>query len=157
MIGAGRPPKPRMLKILQGNPGRRPLNKNEPQPAPLDLPKPPKHLRKLAKEAWNELTPELCRARLLTILDLKLFELFCEEYAEYRAAQAFIEERGAYYPMKNEKGEVYDIRQYPAVSQRTNSIASMGKLAAHLGLSPAARSRITVPEAPGSHSHHLLD
>jgi P27 family predicted phage terminase small subunit len=135
-----------MLKILQGNPGKRALNQNEPQPTPVDLPQPPKHLRKLAKEAWHDLTPELCRSRLLTILDLKLFELFCEEYAEYRKACAFIEERGEYYPIKNQKGEVHDIRQYPAVSQRTNSIASMGRLAAHLGLSPAARSRIEIPE-----------
>jgi len=29
---AGRKPKPTALKIIEGNPGKRPLNKNEPKP-----------------------------------------------------------------------------------------------------------------------------
>ncbi len=142
----GPAPKPRMLRILQGNPGRLKLNSAEPIPEPVELPEPPKHLRKIAKELWNELTPELCRRRLLTKLDLRLLELYCEEYAEFRAACAFIEERGAYFGMKNEKGEVYDPRQYPAVAQRTNAIAMMNELGRELGLSPAARTRIHVED-----------
>ena len=30
----GRPPKPTYLKVLEGNPGKRPLNENEPKPKP---------------------------------------------------------------------------------------------------------------------------
>lgn len=32
MAGRGRPPKPTAIKELEGNPGKRPLNKNEPKP-----------------------------------------------------------------------------------------------------------------------------
>ncbi|HZK10243.1 MAG TPA: phage terminase small subunit P27 family, partial [Clostridia bacterium] len=32
MATRGRKPKPTALKVLEGNPGKRPLNKNEPQP-----------------------------------------------------------------------------------------------------------------------------
>ena len=133
-----------MLRILQGNPGRKKLNPAEPIPEPVNLPNPPKHLRKIAKEIWNELTPELCRLRLLTKLDLHLLELLCEEYAEYRAVCAFIDERGAYFGIKNEKGEVYDLQQYPAVAQRNNAIANIAKLGDRLGIGPSARTRIHV-------------
>jgi P27 family predicted phage terminase small subunit len=141
-----------MLQILQGNPGRRKLNPQEPMPELVDMPRPPKHLRKLAKEKWNELTPELCRLRLLTKLDLTLLETYCEEYASYRKASAFIEERGEFFPIKNEKGEVYDLRQYPAVAQRTNAIAQMTRIGDRLGLSPAYRTRISLPDKEKPHN-----
>ncbi|MEQ8198694.1 MAG: phage terminase small subunit P27 family, partial [Clostridiaceae bacterium] len=32
MAQRGRKPKPTAIKVLEGNPGKRPLNKNEPKP-----------------------------------------------------------------------------------------------------------------------------
>jgi len=49
--------------------------------------------QQIARNLWRELTPELCRLRLLTKLDLKLLETYCEEYATFRKASAFIGER----------------------------------------------------------------
>ena len=46
---AGRKPKPTRLKIIQGNPGKRPLNKNEPQPE-RRLMRAPSHLSEEAKK-----------------------------------------------------------------------------------------------------------
>jgi P27 family predicted phage terminase small subunit len=143
----GPPPKPTFLKILQGNPGKQRLNKNEPKAAVIEIiPAPPKHLRKVAKEKWRMLAPELIHARLLTKLDMDCFALLCEEFAEYESANEFIAERGAFFPMKNEKGEVYDLRQYPAVAQRQAALVNITRLGDRLGLSPAARSRITIPD-----------
>ena len=47
----GRPRKPTKLKILEGNPGRRPLNKSEPEYAPTVLK--PDDLSEVAAEWWG--------------------------------------------------------------------------------------------------------
>jgi len=45
---AGRRPKPTNLKVLHGNPGKRPLNANEPKPA-AEMPSAPDHLGEVAQ------------------------------------------------------------------------------------------------------------
>lgn len=89
---------------------------------------------------------ELKCARLLTKLDVGLLALFCEEFAFYIEACEFVAAHGEFFPVKK-RGEVQDLRPYPAVSQRAQSIASMVRIARELGLSPGARSRIVLPNA----------
>ena len=48
---AGRKPKPTSLKVLEGNPGKRQLNPNEPKPD-ASVPKCPAWLSKEAKREW---------------------------------------------------------------------------------------------------------
>ncbi len=50
--GGDRKPTPTRLKLLGGNPGKRPLNLDEPQPEPT-LPEPPAHLSDEAKAEWG--------------------------------------------------------------------------------------------------------
>ena len=47
-------PKPTKLKILEGNPGRRPLNESEPLPQSI-APECPDWLLDEAKKEWNRL------------------------------------------------------------------------------------------------------
>lgn len=49
MAGRGRPPKPTAIKELEGNPGKRPLNKNEPKKPKQGAPKCPSWLEPDAK------------------------------------------------------------------------------------------------------------
>lgn len=49
----GRKPKPTNLKILEGNPGKRPLNLKEPKPLQI-APECPKWLKTLAKDIWEK-------------------------------------------------------------------------------------------------------
>lgn len=55
---AGRRPKPAALRLLQGNPGHRPISPDEPQPVP-GAPDRPAGLSKLAAEEWDRLVQEL--------------------------------------------------------------------------------------------------
>ena len=48
----GRKPTPTAIKVLEGNPGKRPLNDREPQP-PKKAPSCPKWLEPDAKREWN--------------------------------------------------------------------------------------------------------
>lgn len=73
----GPQPQPTALKIARGNPGKRPLNTEEPQlPAP-DLTA-PKGLKGRALREWQELGPTLLAAGVLTMADLKCFLTYCQ-------------------------------------------------------------------------------
>ena len=60
------PPVPFPLKVLRGNPGKRPM-KREPQPEQhADVPEPPAFITGYAADEWWRSAPELHRLGLLT-------------------------------------------------------------------------------------------
>src|SRR5437660_10910772 len=89
----GRKPKPTHLKILTDNPGKRPLNQDEPEPAPGGMERPPAWLNKRAKAEWRELMRD-APPGLLTRLDRKTAALYCQTVAQIIALQAIVEEEG---------------------------------------------------------------
>jgi phage terminase small subunit len=79
---AGRPPKPTALKLLQGNPGRRPVNFREPKPRagalmPESLTNDP-----VAVEHWKREAPKLTALGILTEVDARAFGRLCRLWAE---------------------------------------------------------------------------
>jgi hypothetical protein len=82
----GPPPEPVRLKLLKGNPGRRPL-RPEPEPAiePQCPPAPP-YLSGYAAQEWEVVAPELHRLRLLTAVDLASLAAYCVAYQQWRVA-----------------------------------------------------------------------
>ena len=79
MATRGRKPKPTAMKILEGNPGKRPLNVNEPVP-PVGNIKCPTWLLPEAKKEWKRLAPSLEAMGVLTMADLTAFEGYCQAY-----------------------------------------------------------------------------
>lgn len=67
----GRRPVPTRMKVLTGNPGKRPLNEYEPQPEPT-IPDCPPQLGPIAREEWDRLIGELASLRIITALDRSL-------------------------------------------------------------------------------------
>lgn len=61
-MAAGRPPKPTHLKVIAGNPGKRALPTNEPQPELRDL-EPPRDLDEDEQREWDRIAPLLRDAR----------------------------------------------------------------------------------------------
>lgn len=83
-----RPPKPTALKLVAGNPGKRALNKQEPDPTYLvDLTAPP-WLSPAAKAVWDEMAPAAARNKLLTEVDVQAFAMGCVAIAQYQHATA---------------------------------------------------------------------
>jgi len=80
MATRGRKPKPTALKVLEGNPGKRPLNENEPVP-PKGSIKCPTWLLPEAKKEWKRLAPPLEAMGVLTIADISAFEGYCQAYS----------------------------------------------------------------------------
>lgn len=78
----GRKPKPTAIKVLEGNPGKRPLNANEPKPEKKS-PKCPSWLEPEAKKEWRRMAKVLERLGVLTEIDAAAFEVTRKFYFKY--------------------------------------------------------------------------
>ena len=136
MATRGRKPKPTALKILEGNPGKRPLNENEPIPPKGNI-KCPSWLEPEAKKEWKRLAPSLEAMGVLTQVDLTAFAGYCQAYARWREAEEFLSQHGSIF--KTPSGYV---QQVPQVSIAQQNLKIMQSFATEFGLTPACRARI---------------
>ena len=111
----GPAPKPTALRILEGNPGKRPLPQNEPQPQGDAVM--PDWLRPGAVKLWNEYAPLLTQLGVLTVADSEAFGQWCSLAAMFRRSPA----------------------KMPA-----SKMARMDALTQRFGLDPGSRARIQV-------------
>jgi P27 family predicted phage terminase small subunit len=133
----GRRPKPSRLKALTGNPGKRPLNANEPQPE-VAVPECPPELGPVARREWDRLSQELASLGLLTNLDRSALAAYCGAYALWAEATEAIQKYGTM--VKSPSG--YPIQSpYVAIANRQAEI--MMRIASEFGFTPASRSRIS--------------
>ncbi len=137
----GRPPKPTVIKILAGNPGKRPLNKAEPKPKPV-APKCPAWLSKEAKREWKRVAPELERLGLLTVVDGGALAAYCQAYARWREAEEAIKREG----LVVQTGTGY-LMPHPAVKIAEKAQQLIKAFCTEFGLTPSSRSRMSLPEA----------
>ncbi len=142
----GPPPTPTSLRVLMGNPGKRPLPKNEPKPPPVS-PRVPSFLTKDAKKEWKRIAPQLERLGLLTQMDMAALAGYCESYAQWKKAVEFMHKHGEVYPIKNEDGTVKYLQQVPQVSIANKALHQIRVFCSEFGLTPSSRSRIQVPGA----------
>jgi P27 family predicted phage terminase small subunit len=137
----GRRPKPTRLKYLTGNPGKRPLNANEPKPE-IAMPECPLELGPVARREWDRMAAELTSLRILTQLDRAALAAYCGAYAMWAEATEAIQKFGTM--VKSPTG--YPV-QSPYVSIANRQAEIMMRIASEFGLAPASRSRISAPSA----------
>jgi phage terminase small subunit len=77
-------PTPTALRVLRGNPGKRPISGDEPQPAPLSELDAPVWLDELAAAIWADLAPKAHGLGLLTELDRPRFGMLCGHLARWQ-------------------------------------------------------------------------
>src|SRR5438128_12468305 len=114
----GRKPKPTKLKIMTGNPGKRPLNKREPKPR-AGAPVCPTQLDAKAKALWKRIADQLAAMGLISQADGVALELLCDAYSQWREARK--EGQSGAEPWKRVKS-----------------------MLAEFGLTPSSRSRLAV-------------
>lgn len=137
----GRKPKPTALKLLQGNPGRRKVNADEPAPSteiPLD---PPESLEGVARDEWLRVAPVLHRNGLLTECDTDALVLYCTLFARWQEAERQLRVYGLIIKSKSNNG--YPILS-PFLSISNEASRQCQKLLAEFGLTPSSRSRAVV-------------
>jgi P27 family predicted phage terminase small subunit len=126
--------------VLEGNPGKRPLNSESPKPRPRRV-SCPAWLSSEAKAEWRRLAPELERLGLLTRLDRSSLAVYCEVFGEWRRAQRVIRERGHMYVTASGR-----VRERPEVAIAGSAVKTMKAYAVEFGLTPSSRSRLSLEE-----------
>jgi P27 family predicted phage terminase small subunit len=147
----GRPPKPTHLRLVTGNPGKRPINADEPKPA-AKLPQPPAELGDDAKREWRRMAAELHTLGLLTNLDRATLAAYCQSYGRWLVAERALARQAARDPVmqalmvRTKKGNVI---QNPLVGTANKAMADVVRYAAEFGMTPSARSRIKAESPRG--------
>ncbi|MBI3936783.1 MAG: phage terminase small subunit P27 family [Betaproteobacteria bacterium] len=156
-MAKGRKATPTEIKKARGNPGRRKLNTEEPQPPKVivgpwgageataaagailacDVP-PPAHLDEHAAAKWRTMVLLLAEIRVLTSADLSGLANYCIAYSEVVQAQAVLATAGRYIT-NPETGMTI---KHPALNSQREHILVMLRYEAEFGLTPSSRSRV---------------
>ena len=137
VAGRGRKAKPSAKKIAAGNPGKREINKNEPDfglAVDIDA---PEWITGHARDMWERVAPALLKQKVLQVTDLHNVEAFCMAYGNWRDAAIHISKNGLVMegatggPVKN-----------PAVTVLAEAAKQMVTFGSMLGLDPASRQRL---------------
>ena len=148
----GRKPVPTQLKLLRGNPGKRPISPREPAPDALETETPPPAwLEAAAKKEWNRLAPLLAKNGLLSELDADALTAYCVTFAEWRRATAAARKQST---VMSANGF---LMPSPYVAMARQALALMRSLMNDFGMTPSARARVTkiTPLAPAPASNPL--
>lgn len=144
---SGRRPQPTALKLLRGNPGKRPINDKEPQIVPVteafdaipaeiagDL---------VAASEWARLAPILRNARIVTEAERSVLLALCQQWSRYLEAQAKVASLGMV--VKGANGQPLT---NPYLTVADKALNHCCRLWVELGLTPSVRSKMAaLPEA----------
>jgi P27 family predicted phage terminase small subunit len=152
----GRKPKPTYLKLLNGNPGKRPLNEHEPQPQPeREIPPAPLELSAEARTEWDRVAGELSRLGTLTVVDRAALAAYSQAYGRWIQAERGIAQMAERDQLtgglmiKTTNGNAV---QNPLVGMANRAMADMVRYAAEFGMTPSSRSRIAANTDPNQGS-----
>lgn len=138
----GPKPKPTSLRVIEGNPGRLPINGAE--PIPSGVPDCPDYMSDDAKTKWRDIM-ESVPPGMITSADSPLLEAYCEAWATHKKATEL---------MKSTPGDLFGDNITAGgkasiyLKIRSDAARTMASLATRLGLSPADRSglKLGVPK-----------
>lgn len=131
----GPKPKPTPLKLLEGNPGKRPLPKDEPKPKSTTMVC-PRYLSKGARKEWRRLKKELSDIGILTSIDHAIFEAYCVAYDEWVKNAGLAQQ----HPIVKAQSGYMQISPFVTLAEK--AFKKWTKAAAELGLTPSSRTRI---------------
>lgn len=137
----GKKPDPTALRILKGNPQKKPLPKDEPHPPLLPHDDLPREIvdDEVATREWLRLAPMLRTVRILTEADRAALIALVLEWSRYMGLQSDGSHRG--------------------YRERRWALQSCIRLWTELGLTPSSRARVTTVgmPAPGGDSFSEFD
>lgn len=147
-------PKPAVLRLLEGNAGKRPLDLSAGVNPTIAIPSPPKDLRPEAKKVWRRLAPHLENYGLISELDVETFGIYCQAVGDlhymdraFNAKVNLLVDGGCEYAdAVCQAATTTTPSGYEQQSVRYNLIkaarSEVNRYAQHFGLSPALRGRV---------------
>lgn len=139
-MGRGRKPKPTAIKKLEGNPGKRALNRKEPKTESV-IPVCPNHLTGAARTEWVRITAELHKLKLISNIDRAALAAYCSAWADYVKAENKLKKEGEV--LISEKGGAY---QNPWLAIKKRSMEQIVKFGAEFGMTPSSRTKVKTEE-----------
>ena len=118
---------------------------NEPEPE-RTRPRCPRWLAKEARRAWRELIPQLETMSILGRCDRNALTRYCQLWARWRATEEWLAEHGDIITMRNEAGQLTDLKQVPQVGRSLRLSAELLKLERQFGMTPSARAGLAIPK-----------
>jgi P27 family predicted phage terminase small subunit len=138
---------PTALKELKGNPGKRPLPKNEVKFA-SGIPTCPSHLDKLAKAEWKRMAALLKPLGLLSHADRAAFAIYCQMWSRWVQAEEKIAETALTYTTKDANGNPKALIQSPYVGIANRAAEICHKFLTEFGFTPSSKTRVAAaPES----------
>ena len=136
---------PTAIKIANGNPGKRPLNKAEPQPAVIDA-EPPSYLSRGAKQEFRRIAPILRRMQVFTEADVDHLAVLCADLDSLKRLQRKV----------GKASFAFDAHTMRIVHSITVRVASAFR---EFGMTPAARTKLTTekPNANAAEIQRLME
>jgi len=148
----GPQPKPTMLKLAEGNPGKRPLSLDGEVTPETAIPDMPRHLCPEGRKEWKRIATELVALGLISRLDRAALALYCQNWGRLVACEKALEGKIAL-----ELGRGGDIEAALTTTVKASGYQQQAVLvqlirryedAVHkylqsFGLSPSSRGRVT--------------
>jgi len=149
---AGRKRKPDHLKVVSGTDQPCRMNPQAPKPDP-SLPEPPEWLSARAAEIFMQLVGIIDGMGIASSADFAMLSMAATRLEEVEICTAVIEDGGRFFTSSvetDDNGTVVSqqIKGHPAVAQRSEALRHAQSLLAEFGLSPAARSKVSINTAP---------
>lgn len=139
----GPKPKPTTFKILHGNPGKRALNDDEPQPD-IGVPEQPPGLSESAKQAWDYFVELLLPSGVLTVQDGPVLALLSMSWASHMDAYGKVQKGGAVWLKPAAPGELPTFAYSPYWVEANKEHKKLTQLLSEFGIGPASRSGVKV-------------
>ena len=137
----GRKPKPSLLKLLDGTPGKRPVNEREP-PILAGMPEPPEWLDAEAQNEWVRVVLDLQAMGLLSRADRPALAAYCVAWSRWVEAEAMVKKYGTIVRTPEKKFPL----KSPFLTIADQAMETVRKLLVEFGLTPSSRGRIKVPD-----------
>jgi P27 family predicted phage terminase small subunit len=146
-MSKGRKGTPLALKILRGNPSRKPLNLQEPK-FEAGVPDKPEWFGTYASEEWDRLVGDLNGQLVFTKHDLGIIASACLAYQQVRESRAVIDQLGYSYAVEDMGGNKH-FKSRPECMRFETALKEYRMLLAEMGFTPASRSKVkTLAEPP---------
>jgi P27 family predicted phage terminase small subunit len=134
----GTKPKPIALRILEGNPARRPIPESI---QPEGVPSCPRWLDNMAKTEWRRIVPELAAIGMLSLVDRAALSGYCTAYSRWRRAETAIQDSFTYEFMDVKTFKPKRVKK-PEVQIAIDSLNQVKAFCAEFGLTPSSRVRV---------------
>ena len=161
MTTRGRKPKPTHLRVVAGNPGKRPINEAEPVYESLIPPVPP-FLSDEAKVEWRRVRLDLYNQGLLASVDRAALASYCQAWADWSDAEGHLRLDGRIVlsppktkvTRKKDGSEVTETSggypmQSPWVALSARAQDRMRAFMVEFGMTPSSRTRVQAKPAGG--------